>query len=566
MPRGAAGLAIALLLLLVAPGTGQAAAPSLVAPPDGSAVTVGSTVTFRADLADAGQYESVGFYVSTSPATGTSGVITPDVDSGSTSSGPSYSWSSYEAASTPRTVYWQAFRRACSSSTDACRYEGSAVFSLRVDPKPAPALLQPAPDATVKRGDSVELSASLAEASTYESVTFLASASGATGPDGRIGTDLLTRSTFGAPYEITTSDIAARAGVVFWQASRRECSDNGCVERPSDTRVLHVLPLPAPALISPADAAIVDVPGNLRLKARYEAYFDEPVKLLFATSARRDPDGTLADRLAEASLPDTDGLSESEVLEKSVTLPKAAREPGTVFWQAYRRSCEDEPDCLVTSEVRSFRIRPEAVRLTASARRSDVRITRPTVKVELECSAACLVEGTVSALGGGRRVRALGSRFKKRLEAGGTFTVRRAFPGKDRRILRRLVRRHGKVRVRVDARATDAEGRVDSVRRTVTVRAPYVPPPPPPPTKSCSAMTELYTKIIRIKAQEETCGKAHSVARFWQLSSACIDDECRARGYDCTGEDVESSRYVSDRRVTCIGRGSITFHEVTPSE
>lgn len=556
------GFLLVLLIAVLLPAGALAVAPSPVEPADGASVTAGTSVTFRATVPDATSYESVYFYVSSSAARGADGQITPDVDSGF-SSGREPAWTSQKAASRARTVYWQPSRTTCSSSP--CRREAGAVRTLHITPRPAPQLDSPADGAAVERGGSVALSASLADGAPYgDSVEFRVSASPVAAADGRIGTDLARETSYSRPYGMYSSKIAARAGVIYWQAVRSECNDPGCSPRASAPRALRILPKPAPVLLSPADAAALDAGRALRVTARVKAAPAEPVRVVFARSAQTAPDGTLSDRIAEQEVEDDYAFPE-RVRDIEVDVPKAVRRPGIVYWQVHRTSCEDEPDCKVTSGVRSFRIRPEAVKLTATRSRRYVRITRPVFSVDLRCSTACRLEGAITATAGGRRVPALGGNFAKEMTRAGRYEVRRSFSGKRRGLLRRLVRRHRKVLVRVKATATDAEGRTSSVTRIIPVYPPYIAPPPPPPTRGCSPMTDLYTKIIRLKAQGESCGKARSVARFWQLSGACVDDSCRARGYDCTADNVESSQYVWMRRVSCSGRGSITFDQVAPS-
>ena len=138
-------LLVAVLAASLALAASAEAALMAASPQNGATVTRGSAVTLTAQLVGATSYDMITFKVSRSPAVGTDGALSGDVSS-DLSSGTygtdNFSSYSYKAVEKVGTVYWQATRNVCTTSTTTyqttCTVETSAVPTGPAAPRSDP--------------------------------------------------------------------------------------------------------------------------------------------------------------------------------------------------------------------------------------------------------------------------------------------------------------------------------------------------------------------------------------------------------------------------------------------
>jgi hypothetical protein len=144
-----------------------------------------------------------------------------------------------------------------------------------------------------------------------------------------------------------------KPGDYYWQAVYHDCAQALDCFNESAVRRLTLNPLPPPRQVSPADDTTIPFAGSRTFSIRDAASYSHDGTRLgieFARSAERAPDGTFADPLQIARL-------EPDVYEYVLGRPFTNR-PGTYYWIAERFDCAAEPDCYVTSDVRSFTVAP----------------------------------------------------------------------------------------------------------------------------------------------------------------------------------------------------------------
>jgi hypothetical protein len=164
------------------------------------------------------------------------------------------------------------------------------------------------------------------------------------------------------------TDIWWRPATYYWQAYDRHCSLPSPPACHSAPVAFQVTPLPAPAMVAPADGAqhvngtpltitVQDVPaydGARQLSVEYSRSPELAPSGLFAQpflGAFPAPSWVLASRV-----PATGTATQTLATGNTAALAHAR-----IYWHALRKDCWAEPDCMVTEGVRSFTITPGPV-------------------------------------------------------------------------------------------------------------------------------------------------------------------------------------------------------------
>ena len=146
-----------------------------------------------------------------------------------------------------------------------------------------------------------------------------------------------------------------KPGTYYWQPVYHDCinADPNCA---GPIRSLTVAPLPAPVQTSPGKDVTIPFGGRRAFAIRDASSYSHDgtrLNIEFSSSAERASDGTFADPL-QIARPDPAG---NDVYQYVVHRP-FTNSPGTYYWIAERFDCaaEPDPDCFVTSGVRSFTV------------------------------------------------------------------------------------------------------------------------------------------------------------------------------------------------------------------
>lgn len=383
-------------------------------------------------------------------------------------------------------------------------------FSAGAPAQAAVVPVSPPNGAVFTRGDSVELR--VQSAGTY-SVDFRVSASPDVGTDGRlVNTELmpaLGSATASYPADqFKTYAGAQRVGTVYWQASRRVCTQgppplykDDCSVETAPVQSFSVLPQAAPAPAAPDDEKVYTGRQH-NLMVAFTSGVYAPMHVVYSRSSSVGADGVLANIATDdsATYP---GYAKDTYTSR---VPDSLTGPGTVYWQVYRQSCEDDPDCKVAGAVRSFTILPPHVKL-ALAGTSPQRLKGVPLSLNAKCSLACQVRvkviAKVKTKRGPRSQPALGFTRTVKLAGNEHRKVGRTFAGANRRLLHRLVKRYKMVTFTVRATATDEFGRTKTIERRFTVAGPPKPSTGSRGTESRPTERETVESVADAAVREE---------------------------------------------------------------
>jgi hypothetical protein len=299
------------------------------------------------------------------------------------------------------------------------------------------------------------------------------------------------------------ADIFNAPGTYYWQAVDEQCRSLGGTGCASAPVAFAVTPLPAPAMVAPADGAQIvdgglltitvdDVPvynGGRQLSVEYSRSPQLTSNGLFAQSFTGLPRPTWS----LASDVGADGTA-----TRTLPLPYvAALTHARIYWHAVRNDCFAEPDCIVTDGVRSFTIapgvggesrvvfgltpRPIPIGYVLSAGRPRRKIKVGDVLVVITCRALpCHVNMRVTVSFGGRaRLRAIRT-FSRPADPAkwweqATHSERVRTSKRLRAQITAALKRHRRVSVTAMATATDLAGRPE---RHVSRSEYFISPPP----------------------------------------------------------------------------------------
>jgi hypothetical protein len=178
------------------------------------------------------------------------------------------------------------------------------------------------------------------------------------GDQGRI---VMTQRSPGV-FSGSRGDIFYRPGTYYWQAVDERCqpaAGTGCSSPPV---AFDVTPLPAPAMVAPADDAQIVNGTSPAITIQDVPVYDgaRQLSVEFSRSPQLAANGVFAQPFLArltwilASSVGADGTS-------TRTLPlgyEAALTHARVYWHVVRNDCFAEPDCVVTDGLRSFTVTP----------------------------------------------------------------------------------------------------------------------------------------------------------------------------------------------------------------
>jgi hypothetical protein len=255
-----------------------------------------------------------------------------------------------------------------SSSLKARVAGGLAIAGLALAIAPI-ALADPVPNGPAEgatftaRGAPLSFEASTAVVPAPGRMDFYVSRDSQPGSDGVLSNpiDSFFAGPAGTPTSYTAtpgSDVSwpNKPGTYYWQAVYHDCvnADPNCAG-PIRSFILDALP--APKQVLPADDATIPFAGRRTFSIRDAPSYSHDgtrLNIEFSSSPQRAADGTFADPLQIARPQSAGGDLYEYLLHRPFT-----NRPGTYYWIAERFDCaaEPDPDCFVTSGVRSFTIR-----------------------------------------------------------------------------------------------------------------------------------------------------------------------------------------------------------------
>jgi hypothetical protein len=355
-----------------------------------------------------------------------------------------------------------------------------------------PTLASPVNGASFARNASISFTVNVPAGTVTTAIQL--STSPATNANGSLASPLPTfyGAALGSPATYTWQPVDQAPGTFYWQATAFVC-DATTLSCPGDevsaVQSIVLTPAPAPAPVSPASGAVETAgqPVQVVFTPNPE---DEDTKLfvVFSSSAAVGADGVLGDPAAT-----TGDLSSEEGADTntnvSAPIPAAIDTPGTIYWQAVRVNCVDNPTspCDVPGAVSKLVLKAPPLRVAVGGSTTVFHIGHPRVLWTISCNDAC--SGTMHAVAAVPRGHGfvadglfdLGPE-KFSLGAGQTRTWGYTYSGSKLQQLARAVKLHGSVRLEIVVVARSAQGGgTATASRTVAIRPNPPPAPPPPP-------------------------------------------------------------------------------------
>lgn len=299
--------------------------------------------------------------------------------------------------------------------------------------------------------------------------------------------------TVGSPGTSTWMPSEQAVGTYYWQADSFVCDSVTCGYEYSPVQSFVLTALPAPTAISPANGATAYAGAATKFVFTPNAQpEDRKLYVVFSPSNAVGADGVLSQpAVTTGDLTSEEGLTADTNI--SLPIPHSINVPGTIYWQAVRVNCDDNPTapCNVAGAVRELILKkkpPPPLHLQVTAGMT-VRIGYPRIAWNVQCSEACSGNVTIKAIvhSGGKTVGDglfdIGPRSFT-IAGSQEETFRHTYSGTVLKELARAITAHGYVQLNatVTATATDGGGTA-TAERSFFVR-PNPPPPPPPAPKT----------------------------------------------------------------------------------